>query len=231
MTITNNVEVDGPGAGQLAVSGQGASRVFVIDGGSYGGASKVTIKDLTIEDGLATSDLDFPPSGGGILDLMASLKLRDCVLNANQALLGGAGAMIYRGSLDDSGSTWTNNVILGNASSTTVGSDTLGYNGSGFDVFASAAISGDSSFTSNTFLYPASTYGGGISAEEGSTLSVSGADIQRKSGQRRRSYLGAGGSDAQRLRWHVRWESGLLWRRHRGHRHRRHRSQLILHRE
>ena len=82
--------------------------------------------------------------------------------------------MIYRGSLDDSGSTWTNNVILGDASSTTVGSDTLGYNGSGVDVFASAAISGDSSFTSNTYLYPASTYGGGISAEEGSTLSVSG---------------------------------------------------------
>ena len=54
---------------------QDASRVFVIDGGSYGGASQVTIKDLTIEDGLATSDLAFPPSGGGILDLMAGLTL------------------------------------------------------------------------------------------------------------------------------------------------------------
>ena len=165
----------GPAQGSWPSAAKAPLRVFVIDGGSYGGASQVTIKDLTIEDGLATSDLAFPPSGGGILDLMASLKLRDCVLNANQAPLGGAGAMIYRGSLDDSGSTWTNNVILGNASSTTVGSDTLGYNGSGVDVFASVAISGDSSFTSNTYLYPASTYGGGISAEEGSTLSVSGS--------------------------------------------------------
>ena len=83
--------------------------------------------------------------------------------------------MIYRGSLNDSGSTWTNNVILGNASSTTVGSDTLGYNGSGVDVFASVATSDNSSFTSNTYLYPVSTAGGGISAEEGSTLSVSGS--------------------------------------------------------
>ena len=137
LTITNNLEIDGPGAGQLAVSGQGASRVFVIDGGSYGGASQVTIKGLTIEDGLATSDLAFPPSGGGILDLMAGLTLRGCVLASNQAPLGGAGAMIYRGSLNDSGSTWSNNVILGNASSSTVGSDTLGNNGSGVDVFAS----------------------------------------------------------------------------------------------
>ena len=62
LTITNNLEIDGPGAGQLAVSGQGASRVFVIDGGSYGGASQVIIKNLTIEDGLATSDLAFPPA-------------------------------------------------------------------------------------------------------------------------------------------------------------------------
>ena len=109
--------------------------------------------------------------------------------------------MIYRGSLDDSGSTWTNNVILGNASSSTVGSDTLGYNGSGVDVFASAATSDDSSFTSNISLNPGITRpaaasrrrrdrhsasqaarstgirpsdGGGISAEDGSTLSVSG---------------------------------------------------------
>jgi hypothetical protein len=175
LTITNNLEIDGPGAGQLAVSGQGASRVFVIDGGSYGAASQVTIKGLTIEDGLATSDLAFPPSGGGILDLMASLTLRDSVLDSNQAPLGGAGAMIYRGSLNDSGSTWANNVILGNASSTTVGSDTLDYNGSGVDVFASVATSDNTTFTSNIYLSAVvDTAGGGISAEEGSTLSVSG---------------------------------------------------------
>ena len=88
LTITNNLEIDGPGAQQLAVSGQGVDRVFVIDGGSDGGASQVTIKGLTIEDGLATSDLAFPPSGGGILDLMADLTLRDCVIDSNQAASG-----------------------------------------------------------------------------------------------------------------------------------------------
>jgi predicted outer membrane repeat protein len=173
LTITNNVQIDGPGAGQLAVSGQGASRVFVIDGGSYGGASQVTIKNLTIEDGLATSDLAFPPSGGGILDLMASLTLRDCTLDSNEAPLGGAGAMIYRGSLDENGDTWSNNVILGNASSTTVGSDTLGYDGAAVDVFAGTATSVNSAFTSNNPL-GIGLFGGGISTEEGSTLTVSG---------------------------------------------------------
>ena len=82
--------------------------------------------------------------------------------------------MIYRGSLNDSGNTWSNNVILGNAGSTTVGSDTLGYNGSGVDVFASEATSDNSSFISNTQLYFGLAGGGGISGDEGSTLCVTG---------------------------------------------------------
>jgi hypothetical protein len=84
LTITNDLKIDGPGAGKLAVSGQGASRAFVIDGGTYGG-SRVSISGVTIEDGLATSDLAFSPSGGGILDLMAGLTLDGCMLDANQA--------------------------------------------------------------------------------------------------------------------------------------------------
>ena len=165
-----------PGAGTLAVSGQDASRAFVIDGGTYGGAGKVSINGLTIEDGLATSDLAFPPSGGGILDLMAGLTLDGCVLGSNQAPLGGAGAMIYRGSLTASNSTWSNNVILGNPSSTTVGSDTLGSNGSGVNLFASVATINSGTFTSNIPLNPGVyTAGGGISAEDGSTVTVSGS--------------------------------------------------------
>ena len=85
--------------------------------------------------------------------------------------------MIYRGSLNDSGNTWENNVILGNASSSTVGSDTLGYDGSGVDVFAGVATSDNSTFMSNIPLngsVGSQTLGGGVSAEDGSTLSVSG---------------------------------------------------------
>ena len=74
LTITDDVKINGPGAGQLAISGGGVSRVFVIDGGSFGGAGKVTIKDLTITQGLATEDATFPASGGGILDLEADLN-------------------------------------------------------------------------------------------------------------------------------------------------------------
>ena len=148
--------------------------------------------------------------------------------------MGGAGAMIYRGSLDNWGHTWTNNVILGNADSTTVGSDTLGYNGSGVDVFASAAISGDSSFTSNASLNSSvSTAGGGISAEEGSTFSVSGSTFNGNQAEGRWRNLGTERIDTQRLWWHVQRESGRRWRRShfRRHQHQRDRGQLLIQRQ
>ena len=91
LTITDDVKINGPGAGQLTVSGGNVSRVFEIEGGSFGGAGQVTIKGLTITQGLATEDATFPASGGGILDLEADVTLKDDVLTANQAPLGGAG--------------------------------------------------------------------------------------------------------------------------------------------
>ncbi len=173
LTITDDVKINGPDAGQLAISGGGVSRVFVIDGGSFGGAGKVTIKNLTITQGLATEDATFPASGGGILDLEADLTLKDDVLTANQAPLGGAGAMIYRGSLTASGSTWSNNLIIGGVFSGTVGSDTLFNEGSGVDVFASSASFSGCTFTINSTTQGTFAVGGGISAEEGPSLNVS----------------------------------------------------------
>ena len=178
LTITNNLDIDGPGAGKLAVSGQGVSRVFVIDGGSYGGASQVSIGGLTIEDGLATSDLDFPASGGGILDLMAGLTLDDCVLDSNQAPWSGAGTMIYRGSLAASDSTWSNNSVFAYSSPSTVGSDTIDAGGLGIAVFAGAASIDQCEFATNTWVLPATNAsGGGIFVESGSTLTVSRSEF------------------------------------------------------
>ncbi|HEY7156909.1 MAG TPA: hypothetical protein VH575_23275, partial [Gemmataceae bacterium] len=56
LAVNNSVDIAGPGANQLAISGNAASRIFAI-----GGGTNVTISGLTLTDGLATD-------GAGILN-------------------------------------------------------------------------------------------------------------------------------------------------------------------
>ena len=49
LVLTKSLDIEGPGAGQLAISGNHASRVFNISGA----ATVVTVAGLTITDGLA----------------------------------------------------------------------------------------------------------------------------------------------------------------------------------
>ncbi len=80
LTINKNLYIQGPGPKRLKISGNNASRVFVIQGGP------VTISGMTISDGLADADsLPLPGMGGGILNL-ASLTLSDVVVSNNKAL-------------------------------------------------------------------------------------------------------------------------------------------------
>ena len=72
LDITDNITIQGLGAGQLAVSGDGSNRVFQI-----GGGASVTISGLTITDGLAAD-------GAGIVNL-GTLTLDGCVVTNNQA--------------------------------------------------------------------------------------------------------------------------------------------------
>ena len=73
--ITDSVTINGPGANQLSVSGNDASRVFDISG-----SASVTIAGLTITDGLATS------GGGILLEGSAALSISNCTLTDNEAL-------------------------------------------------------------------------------------------------------------------------------------------------
>ncbi len=56
LAVTQNLDIEGPGADLLTISGDATGRVFDI-----GGGANVTIAGLTIADGLADH-------GGGILD-------------------------------------------------------------------------------------------------------------------------------------------------------------------
>lgn len=96
LDVTDDLTVTGPGAAVLAVSGNAASRVFDVAGGS----TDVTIRNLTIAHGLiADTTVDGPLGaaalGGGILDDGAHLLLSHVTLADNLAagFLGGGGGV------------------------------------------------------------------------------------------------------------------------------------------
>ena len=110
LSITDDLTVDGPGAGQLAVSGNQQSRIFAI-----GVGKRVAIDDLTITDGRAAGD------GGAILNTGGSLALDRVVLSNNSAVAttagangrGGAVANLARATLTVTDSLFSRNQVRG----------------------------------------------------------------------------------------------------------------------
>jgi len=79
LTINKDLDIEGPGPRKLRISGNNASRVFVIQSGN------VTLAGITITDGLADANSPIIAStGGGILSF-GSLTLRNDVVSDNQA--------------------------------------------------------------------------------------------------------------------------------------------------
>src|SRR5262249_48788669 len=78
LDITDDVEIRGPGAWRLAVSGSHLSRIFNISGGAT-----VTIAGLTITEGMAVGG---PGGGGGILNTGGTPSLAPGVLSHNQTV-------------------------------------------------------------------------------------------------------------------------------------------------
>jgi hypothetical protein len=129
LEINKNLTIQGPGAGLLAISGQGymGSRVFQVDAGT-----NVTISGLTIEDGSGdryNNQFNGPTDGwntdsydgygGGILNL-GTLTLSGSNVTNNQVgfLLGnalgsnfGGGGIFNEGTMTLTGSTVTGNTV------------------------------------------------------------------------------------------------------------------------
>jgi len=82
LLVTDSVDIQGPGAGAVAVSGNEVARVFYI--GSPSSQIDVTISGLTIRDGVSAGSSK-NSYGGGIYDAAENLTLDHVVLTNNEA--------------------------------------------------------------------------------------------------------------------------------------------------
>ena len=127
LAITKNLDIEGPGANKLTISGDNASRVFEI-----GNGATVTLANLTIANGQTTSDYtlseDLVPSsdelgGGGILNNAgAKLNLTSCAVVNNQAKAGHkldvfGGGLLNLGTTTVTSCTFTGNQALDGSAS------------------------------------------------------------------------------------------------------------------
>jgi hypothetical protein len=112
LDITTGLTIQGPGAGQLTISGGHNSRVFAVNA-----SAPVVLSGLTISNGTAfpsNAAVPYWGDGGGILNL-STLTLSGCVVSGNSAA-GAApsyGGGIYNaGTLTLSGCTVANNYAI-----------------------------------------------------------------------------------------------------------------------
>ncbi len=147
------LQIEGPGAGTLTISGGNQVEVFQEDPGA-----PVTISGLTIADGSASNAY----GGGIIVNYGATLTVTGCIIEDNTAYAGG-GAIVNGGNLTVTGAT----IIEGNSVSATASAD-----GGGVLNYGTLTISGGSSVEDNT----ATEWGGGVFSEgiltvnDGSTI-------------------------------------------------------------
>jgi hypothetical protein len=104
LVIKTGLDIEGPGATRLTISGNDASRIFEVDQGI-----DATIAGLTITHGRATGD-----EGGGAILNAGTLTVRNANLSSNRAdNLGGAIDDLEDSSLTATGSTFVDNQVVG----------------------------------------------------------------------------------------------------------------------
>lgn len=112
LPISKDLDTEGPGADQVAVSGNHQSRVFDISGGVA-----VRIARITITDGMAAGA---PGQAGGILNTGSRLTIVNDILSNNQAVgvsgngTGGAINSVSGSTLIVTDSVFVNNQARGN---------------------------------------------------------------------------------------------------------------------
>lgn len=179
LLIANNgtLAINGPGASQLTVSGNNASRVFLIGGGT------AAISGITVSGGNGISP-NTSNNGGGILNF-GSLTLTNATVSNNTAAFVGGGISNwgFNSTLTVTNSTVSNNRSTGNSgggiyatgggtltvtNSTISGNSSFG-NGGGVRIFNGTATFTNSTMSGNV----ANGNGGGISNSGSASVSSS----------------------------------------------------------
>jgi hypothetical protein len=171
---TADLNINGPGANQLTISGGGSYGIFNITNP----AAVTNISGVTIANGNSGS-----PGGGGITNLGTSLTLNNCEMNNNQSAGQDGGALFnsgsstasvldctFSGNSSDSGGAINNNGLITITNSTFNGNTAhADYGGGIFNQGAATVTS--STITGNN----AATDGGGI--DNVGTLTVSNSIV------------------------------------------------------
>jgi CSLREA domain-containing protein len=180
LLIANNgtLAISGPGASQLTVSGNSASRVFLIVSGA-----NAAISDITVSGGNGVS-ANTSGTGGGILNFGALSLTNANVSNNTAASLGGGIANFGFGSvLTVTNATVSNNTAAGNSgggiyatgsgtltvTNSTISGNWSAGNGGGIRIFNGTATLTGSTVSGNTAL----GNGGGISNSGAAAVSNS----------------------------------------------------------
>jgi uncharacterized repeat protein (TIGR01451 family) len=175
ITISQNLTISGPGAAQLAVSGNNASQVFIVAAGVI-----VTISGITIENGAANAGCGAgcASSGGGI-DNSGTLTLTATTVTGNNANAGCIVACGATGGGIENESTGTLTLTDSTVSDNTANADcsaACGAAGGGIENLGTLTVT-DSTVSGNTSGSgcgdSCGASGGGIDNQGGATITAS----------------------------------------------------------
>ena len=158
LLVAKNLTISGPGAANLAISGNNSSRVFNV------GSVTVVISGLTVQSGNANNDALFPQWGGGIFNA-GTLDVRNSAVSGNSA---GEGGGIY----NDQGTVTLTHSTLSRNSAGIFGAGILNFMGT--VTVANSTLSDN--HASGNFDFPS---GGGIYNTTSSTLTVNNSTLSR----------------------------------------------------
>jgi hypothetical protein len=158
LDLTKNLTIQGPGAGQLTISGGGSSRVFEV-----GSKTNVTLSGLTISNGTVAN-------GGGIyVDSGGTLTISNSTLISDTATSYGGGGIYNSGTLTINNSTLSSNTAaLAGGAIDNVGTLTI----------SGCTLSGNSG---NTPVGVGGYGGGAILNGHGGNLSISNSTLSGNS--------------------------------------------------
>ncbi len=174
-TVTKPVAINGPGAGTVAVSGQGAQGILQV--GMSSTSDPIGISGLTLEDGFSSSH-----DGAAVDATEGAVTITNSTLSGNHAQSHPAGAIYAKDSLAISNSTLSGNVTsqgggaIYNKGALTVSDSTLSDNSasSGGAIYTTSA--GSDSISGSTFEFDKAGSGGGAIYSYGA-LSISGSTL------------------------------------------------------